>query len=112
MHGRDRGLEIHLHDKPDVWSLGDDATTSYGIGTGAVGLVIGVMAGIILRSPGHRVIGCAMGGVGLFWSLDGVSESWVRLALATEDAVPGMTWRCGSCSASPRCSRRASCCCR
>ena len=85
------GLEIHLYGKPDVWSLGEDAATSYGIGTGAVGLVIGLMAGIILRSPGHRVIGWAMGGVGLFWSLDGLSEAWVRLGLTTEDAVPGMT---------------------
>src|SRR6478735_3791169 len=84
-------VEIQLRGKPDVWDLGDDAATSYGVGTGAVGLLMGVLAGIILRSPGHRVIGWAMGGVGLFWALDGLSEAWVRLGLASEDAVPGMT---------------------
>ncbi len=84
-------LEIHVHDRPQLWSLGDGATTSYGLGTGLVGVVIGLLAGVILRTPGHRVIGWAMGGAGLFWALDGVSEAWVRLGLVTEDALPGTT---------------------
>lgn len=84
-------LEIYLHGKPHVWDLGDDEATSFGVGTGAVGFLIGLLAGIILRSPGHRVIGWAMGGVGLFWALDGLSEGWVRVGLVSEDAVPGMT---------------------
>lgn len=84
-------VSVYVHGRPEVWSLGDDAATTFGVGTGIVGLVIGCLAGIILRSPGHRVIGWAMGGVGVFWSLDGLSEAWVRLALVTEDAVPGTT---------------------
>lgn len=86
------GLEIHVHGRPVLWSYGDEPTVYYGFGTGLVGLVLSVLAAIILRTPGRRVIGWAMGGVGLFWALDGLSESWVRLGLVTEDAVPGSTF--------------------
>jgi signal transduction histidine kinase len=84
-------LEVHTHDRPAIWSFGEDAATSFGLGTATVGFVIGLLAAVILRSPGHRVIGWAMGGVGLFWALDGLSEGWVNLGLVTEGPVPGMT---------------------
>lgn len=85
-------LEVRIHDRPVLWSFGEETTVSYGVGTGLVGVVLGVLAAVILRTPGHRVIGWTMGGVGLFWALDGVSESWVRLGMVSEDAVPGMTF--------------------
>ena len=84
-------LETDVHDRPVVWSFGEGAVTSFGLGTALVGFVIGILSAVILRSPGHRVIGWAMGGVGLFWALDGLSEAWVRLGLVTEAALPGMT---------------------
>ena len=67
-------------------------TSGIGIGTGLVGLVLGVLATIVLRHPGHRVIGWTLGWVGLFWALDGLSESYVRLGLVTADALPAMTF--------------------
>ncbi|WP_121255836.1 sensor histidine kinase [Nocardioides ferulae] len=85
-------LELRIHGEPILWSFGEESTTTYGLGTGLVGLVLGLLSAVILRSAGHRVIGVAMGGTGLFWALDGVSESWVRLALVTEDALPGTTF--------------------
>jgi len=85
-------LELRIAGRPMVHSFGEGDTTAYGLGTGLVGLTLGLLAGVILRTPGHRVIGLAMGGAGLFWAADGVAESWVRLGLVTEDALPGMTF--------------------
>lgn len=87
-------LELQVHGKPVLYSLGpsyDDGISS-GLGTGLVGLVITVLSCIVLRSPGHQVIGWALAGCGLFWSLDGLSESWVRTGMITEAALPGMTF--------------------
>ncbi|MGB0102401.1 MAG: sensor histidine kinase [Nocardioides sp.] len=85
-------LELRIRDQPVLWSFGEESTFSYGIGTGLVGVVLGLLAAVILRTPGHRLIGWAMGGAGLFWALDGVSESWVRLGMVTEGELPGMTF--------------------
>ncbi len=85
------GLHLHVDGRPELWSYGEGSVTSFGIGTAPVGFLIALMATVILRSPGHRVIGWAMGGVGLFWAFDGLAEGWVRLGLVSEDAVPGTT---------------------
>lgn len=85
-------LELQVRGEPVLYSLGEDVHLGNGLGTGLVGLVLGALAAVILRRPGHRVIGWTMAGVALFWSLDGLSESYVRLGMVTEDALPGMTF--------------------
>ena len=85
-------LEAQSYGEQVLWSFGDDVEIGHGIGTGLVGLVMGVLSTIVLRHPGHRVIGWTLGAVGLFWALDGLSESYVRLGLVTDEALPGMTF--------------------
>jgi hypothetical protein len=85
-------IESQSYDEPVLWSFGDGIEVGHGIGTGLVGLVLGVLSTIVLRHPGHRVIGWALGAAGLFWALDGLSESYVRLGVVTDHALPGMTF--------------------
>jgi len=85
-------LELQTYGDALIWSFGTDIEVGHGIGTGLVGLVLGVLSAIVLRHPGHRVIGWALGATGLFWSLDGLSESFVRYGMVTDHAVTGMTF--------------------
>lgn len=85
-------LTVASYGEPELWSFGPDVEVGYGVETGLVGLVLGVLSLIVLRRPGHRVIGWTLGGVGLFWALDGLSESYVRLGTVTPDALSAMTF--------------------
>jgi len=46
---------------------------------------------ILLRDPRHT-FGWAMAWLGLFWALDGLSQSYVRVGLSADQALPGMTF--------------------
>ena len=85
-------LESRSYGRPWLWSYGEDMTVGHGYGTALVGLVLALLATVVLRHPGHRGIGWTLGGTGLFWALDGLSESYVRLSLVTDHALPGMTF--------------------
>lgn len=85
-------LELRSYGEALLWSYGDDIEVGHGIGTALVGLVLSVLSTIVLRHPDHRGIGWTLGAVGLFWALDGLSESYVRLGMASEEALPGMTF--------------------
>ncbi|MDF1604020.1 GAF domain-containing sensor histidine kinase [Nocardioides sp. YIM 152315] len=85
-------LEGRSYGEPALWSFGEGMEVGHGIGTGLVGLVLGILSTIVLRHPGHRVIGWTLGGVGLFWALDGLSEAYVRLGVVTDHALPAMTF--------------------
>ncbi|MEP9361966.1 sensor histidine kinase [Nocardioides sp. CN2-186] len=78
--------------EPELWSYGPSMDVGRGIGTGLIGLVLGVLALVVLRHPGHLVIGWTLGGVGVFWALDGLSEAYARLGMVTDHALPGMTF--------------------
>lgn len=82
----------HAHDRAAVYSYGADVELGNGLGTGLVGLVLGVLATAVLRSPGHRAIGFALAGSAVFWASDGLAEAYVRLGTVTEDALPGSTF--------------------
>lgn len=85
-------LELQTYGEPVIWSFGTDIEVGHGIGTGLVGLVLGILAAVVLRHPGHHVIGWTLGATGLFWSLDGLSESFVRYGMVSDHAVTGMTF--------------------
>ena len=85
-------LATRSHGQPKLYSFGGDVEIGIGLGTGLVGVVLGILSMIVLRRPGHRMIGWALGAVGLFWALDGLSEAYVRLGLVTDHALPGMTF--------------------
>lgn len=85
-------LELRTYGDPLIWSFGRGIEVGHGIGTGLVGLVLGGLAAIVLRHAGHRGVGLTLGATGLFWSLDGLSESFVRFGMVTDHAVTGMTF--------------------
>lgn len=84
-------LELRSWGEPALWSFGEGIEVGHGIGTGLVGLVLAVLSTVVLRHPGHQVIGWTLGGVGLFWALDGLSEAYVRLGVVTDHALPAMS---------------------
>ena len=45
---------------------------------------------ILRRDPHHR-FGWAMAWLGLFWALDGLAQSYVRVGLSEDRAFPGMS---------------------
>ena len=85
-------LGAHTNDRPVLWSFGDGVDVGYGVPTALIGLVLAGLSTVVLRHPGHRVIGWALGGAGLFWALDGLSEAFVRLGLVTDHALAGMSF--------------------
>ena len=79
------------------------------LGSGLTGLLLTSLAAIVLahrdrvdaltdpadrddaRSHPHRRFGWALAGIGWFWGLTGLAEAWVRLAVVTDEALPGST---------------------
>lgn len=84
-------LVVAAHDRPRLWSLGDGADIGNGLGSALAGLVILLSAAVVVTRPGHARFGWALAGCGLFWSLDGLTESYVALGLVSQDALPAMT---------------------
>jgi len=85
-------LAVRSHGRPVIHSFGDGIVIGYGVTTVLVGLVLAVLSAVVLRRAEHRLIGWALGAVGLFWALDGLSEAYVRLGVVTDHALPGMTF--------------------
>lgn len=75
-----------------VYSYGEGVTLGSGLTSGLIGLALSLLAGIVLRVPGHGGIGWALAGAALFWASDGVSEAYVALGVVTDHPLPGMTF--------------------
>lgn len=84
-------LTVAAHDRPRLWDLGDAAVIGNGLGSAVAGLLILISAAVVLRRPEHVRFGWALAGCGLFWSVDGLAESYVALGLVSPDHLPGMT---------------------
>ena len=56
------------------------------------GVVLGMLAAVILASDRRQGFGWLLAGFGLFWSLDGLSQSYVHAGLAEDPAWPAMTF--------------------
>lgn len=85
-------IALRVADRPVLWTLGEGVTSGTGLGTALAGAVLCGLAGVVLRHGGHRTLGLALGGTGLFWSTDGVAEAWIALGLVTPEALPGLTF--------------------
>jgi len=62
-----------------------------GIWTVVQGVTLTGAAAVILWRRAHP-LGWTMAGFGLFWTVDGVVEAYIRIGLGPDDAWPGMTW--------------------
>ena len=68
---------------------GVEVAPGYGWSYALLGpLMTGCATVILLRDP-RQAWGWALVGVGLFWALDGVSQSYVRYGIRPDDALPG-----------------------
>ena len=56
------------------------------------GAVLGTLAAIVLLRDRHQRFGWVLAFSGLFWSLDGFSQSYVNAGLTEDGAWPGMTF--------------------
>ncbi len=71
---------------------GDDIAPELGWGYALNGVALAVMAAwLLLRNP-RQGFGWAVAWFGLFWVLDGLSQSYVHAGLTADDAWPGMTF--------------------
>ncbi|TYL51366.1 sensor histidine kinase [Nocardioides sp. BGMRC 2183] len=57
-----------------------------------MGALLGVLAGIILVHDRRQLFGWVLAGFGVFWSLDGLAQSYIHAGLTSTDAWPGMTF--------------------
>lgn len=56
------------------------------------GVVLGLLALPVLRGREARLFGWLLGGLGLFWALDGVAQSAIRAGVTDQHVWPGMTF--------------------
>jgi signal transduction histidine kinase len=52
----------------------------------ALGLVYGICSGVVLRFDPRQRFGWLLGGLGVFWGLDALSQSYVRFGLRPDEA--------------------------
>ncbi|TNM40441.1 sensor histidine kinase [Nocardioides albidus] len=57
-----------------------------------IGALLGVLAGVILVKEPRQRVGWVLAGSGLFWALDGFSQSYILSGLREADSWPGMTF--------------------
>jgi signal transduction histidine kinase len=55
------------------------------------GVVLAGLALVILLRDPHQRFGWAMAWLGIFWALDGLAQSYVRVGLSADRAFPGMS---------------------
>ncbi|WP_286931187.1 MULTISPECIES: sensor histidine kinase [Aeromicrobium] len=58
----------------------------------AMGLIQAGLGVVVLWHRRHHPIGWALVGLGFLWILDGLAQSYVRLAVHEQEALPGLTW--------------------
>lgn len=55
------------------------------------GLVLAALAAIILAREARQRFGWLLAGLGLFWVLDGLSQSYIRFGITDDGILPGMS---------------------
>ena len=69
---------------------GIELAPGYGWPYAAIGLVFGGCCALVLLHDRRQAFGWALGWIGLFWSLDGLAQSYVRYGVRTDDALAGV----------------------
>ncbi len=54
------------------------------------GLVLGTLAAVILLRDAHQRFGWLLGGLGLFWVLDGLCQAYIRFGVRDDEILPWM----------------------
>ena len=54
------------------------------------GLGLGVLAGVILFRDARQRFGWLLGGLGLFWVVDGLCQAYIRFGVRGDEILPGM----------------------
>lgn len=71
-----------------------EGTALSGQGTpyAVTGVIIGIAAIVVLHRGRVRGFGWVLAAVALFWALDGLAQSYVRVAMLTDDPLPAVTF--------------------
>lgn len=72
--------------------LGHDVSLGPGWPWTLIGALLGVLAAVILMKEPRQRVGWVLAGSGIFWALDGLTQSYILSGLRETDAWPGMTF--------------------
>ena len=82
-------LTVFLDLRTDPHGAGAQLAPGWGWSYALLGpLLAGLAARVLVRDP-RQGFGWALAWLGCFWSLDGVSQSWVRFAIRADEALAG-----------------------
>ncbi|MEZ0578213.1 sensor histidine kinase [Nocardioides sp. MH1] len=83
------GLAVRLDVGADPDGAGATLAAGWGSTYCLLGAVLAVLAAVILVHRPDQGFGWGMAWLGLFWSVDGLSQSYVRFAISSDDALDG-----------------------
>jgi signal transduction histidine kinase len=69
---------------------GVELAPGYGWPYAAIGAVFGACSGVVLAYDRRQAFGWALGWIGLFWSVDGLAQSYVRYGVRVDEALAGV----------------------
>ena len=69
---------------------GVELAEGFGWPYAAIGLVFGLCCAVVLLHDPRQGFGWALGGIAIFWGLDGLAQAYVRYGISADDALPGV----------------------
>ncbi len=79
-------LDVHTPGETPGAELMGDSGWTYAVH----GLVLGTLAAVILLRDTHQRFGWLLGGLGLFWVLDGLCQAYIRFGVRDDEVLPWM----------------------
>ena len=69
---------------------GVELAEGFGWPYAAIGLVFGLCCAVVLVHDPRQGFGWALGGIAIFWGLDGLAQAYVRYGISADEALPGV----------------------
>ena len=83
-------LTVRLDVLTPAHGSGIDLAPGYGWPYAAIGLVFGACCGVVLAHDRRQAFGWVLGWMGLFWGIDGLSQSYVRYGVRVDEGLAGV----------------------
>ncbi len=84
------GLAIAIDVVTPATGPGVDLAPGFGSPYAATGAIFGLCSGVVLAQNRRQAFGWVLGGIGVFWSLDGLAQSYVRFGIRQDEVLAGI----------------------